>query len=172
MDELDPRLESRIAALRQPPRLRGVARTRLHALLHDAAVRRARCIELTPLSAAAAAVLIVLATSIVWIAALRTTAGPDFDDMLMPVQFVLHAEDAHSVSVLGDFNDWNASATPMERTRGGMWSAVVSLAPGPVTYSFLIDGTEWQADPAAPALRSDFGRPSSITLVSAAEVER
>lgn len=172
MDEMDARLGPRIAALRQPPRLPGDARTRLRARLQEAAAQRARSIVLSPLSAATAAVLIALATSTVWLTALRATAGSDSDDGLTAVQFVLHAEAAQSVNVVGDFNDWNASATPMERTRGGTWSAVVPLAPGPVTYSFLINGTEWRADPAATAMRSDFGRPSSITLVSAAEADQ
>jgi 1,4-alpha-glucan branching enzyme len=44
-------------------------------------------------------------------------------------QFVLIAPGAASVTVVGDFNDWSMSATPLERA-GGVWSVAVPLGPG------------------------------------------
>ncbi len=44
------------------------------------------------------------------------------------IRFVLPAEiEAEAASVVGDFNDWDASATPMKRKKDGRWAASVSL---------------------------------------------
>jgi len=42
----------------------------------------------------------------------------------------------------------------------------VPLAPGRYRYAFLVDGSRWLADPAAPRARDDeFGTPSSVVTV-------
>jgi hypothetical protein len=88
-----------------------------------------------------------------------------------PVQFVIVASDAATVSLVGDFNDWDPGAAPLERGEGGVWSVVLPLRSGQFTYSFLVNGEEWRADPAAPrAGGEDFGRPSSIVLVARREI--
>jgi cyclomaltodextrinase len=47
-----------------------------------------------------------------------------------------------------------------------VWTAVVPLAPGRYRYAFLLDGSHWVADPAAPAARDDeFGAASSVLTV-------
>jgi hypothetical protein len=83
------------------------------------------------------------------------------------IQFVVLAPQASSVALVGDFNDWDHTATPMTRAEGnGLWSVTVPLAPGQYRYSFLVDGTRWQTDPEAPrALGDDFGRPNSVVTV-------
>jgi 1,4-alpha-glucan branching enzyme len=65
------------------------------------------------------------------------------------VQFVLVAPDAKRVSVVGDFNDWNPATTPLEPA-GGVWSHEELLSAGRHDYAFVIDGTRWIPDPAAP----------------------
>lgn len=85
------------------------------------------------------------------------------------LQFVLVAPEAATVSLVGDFNDWDAARTPMRplRADGPVWSAVVPLAPGRYRYAFLVNGARWLADPAAPAASDDgFGAPSSVVTVS------
>ena len=84
-------------------------------------------------------------------------------------RFELVAPQAASVSLVGDFNDWDPHRTPMtargERT-AGTWTAVLPLAPGRYRYAFLVDGAEWRADPRAPAAQDDdFGTPSSVLTV-------
>jgi hypothetical protein len=82
------------------------------------------------------------------------------------LQFVLVAPQAASVSLVGDFNDWDPSRAPMQAARGGVWATVVSLAPGRYRYAFLVDGVEWRADPSAPPVRDEeFGSPSSVVTV-------
>ena len=80
-------------------------------------------------------------------------------------QFVLIAPQASSVSLVGDFNDWDPARSPMQ-TAHGVWATVVPLAPGRYRYAFLVNGVEWRADPGAPAARDDeFGTPSSVVTV-------
>jgi hypothetical protein len=85
------------------------------------------------------------------------------------LQFVLVAPQAATVSLVGDFNDWDAARTPMRplRADGSVWSAVVPLEPGRYHYAFLVNGSRWLADPAAPTASDDgFGTPSSVVTVS------
>ncbi len=80
-------------------------------------------------------------------------------------QFVLVAPQAASVSLVGDFNDWDPARSPMQ-TAHGVWATVVSLAPGRYRYAFLVNGVEWRADPGAPAAKDDeFDTPSSVVTV-------
>jgi hypothetical protein len=82
-------------------------------------------------------------------------------------QFVIVAPTAGSVSLVGDFNDWSATATPMQRVEGnGVWSITVPLNPGRYRYAFLVDGSTWLGDPTAPpALDDEFGRPGSVVTI-------
>lgn len=92
----------------------------------------------------------------------------DVASLSVPVQFVLDARDAAnatSLSVVGDFNDWDIAATPMT-LENGAWSVSLPVTPGRHVYAFVINGTRWLADPRAPrATDNDFGRPGSVVLV-------
>lgn len=83
------------------------------------------------------------------------------------VRFVVAAPGARSVTLVGDFNAWNTSATPLARDPvAGVWTVTVSLEPGTYQYAFVVDGTAWLADPsAALELRDEFGTPSSLVTV-------
>lgn len=82
------------------------------------------------------------------------------------VQFVLVAPTARHVYVVGDFNDWNEQATPLQRTvAGGPWTVQVPLPAGSHLYAFVVDG-RWMPDAAAPrAPGDDFGHPNSVMIV-------
>ena len=68
---------------------------------------------------------------------------------------------------MGDFNDWNPAATPLHRASDGVWSVTVPLRPGRYRYTFIVDGTRWRRDPAAPpALEDDFGAPTSVITIA------
>ena len=88
-------------------------------------------------------------------------------DAPRPVQFVVAADDAHEVSIVGDFNDWSLTATPLRRQGAeGVWTVIVPLAPGRHVYSFVIDGRRWVPDATAPrAPDSEFGGTNSVVLV-------
>lgn len=79
------------------------------------------------------------------------------------VRLVLLQPDAQSVSVAGDFNGWNPSQTPLERSDGGMWTATISLKPGRYQYMFVIDGKRWIVDPLASEEATDgFGSRNAV----------
>jgi 1,4-alpha-glucan branching enzyme len=70
------------------------------------------------------------------------------------------------VSVVGDFNDWNPTGTPLRRRGAGEWSLTLPLHPGRYRFSFLLDGRTWVSDPRLPSAPDpDFGAPTSILTV-------
>lgn len=109
---------------------------------------------LAPALAAAAALVLWLGRS--------GPAGEPSSPALVTVRFVLSAPDAHAVSVAGTFNQWNADATPLVRTEGGVWTATITLPAGEHQYAFVVDGARWVPDPAAPAVDDGFGRRNSV----------
>ena len=111
-----------------------------------------------PWLAAAAAVLVALVLWQPWSRGARAEPSDTF-------QFVLVAPQASSVSLVGDFNDWDPARAPM-RVAHGVWATAIRLTPGRYRYAFLVNGAEWRADPGAPTARDDeFGTPSSVVTV-------
>jgi 1,4-alpha-glucan branching enzyme len=81
-------------------------------------------------------------------------------------RFTLVAPGASVVTLVGDFNDWSAEATPMTDASGGLWTVTIPLGPGRYRYAFLVDGDVWTPDPEAPrAVDDDFGRPNSVLTI-------
>lgn len=50
------------------------------------------------------------------------------------------ADSAGRVSVVGDFNQWNAESHIMTRENGGLYAIEIALAPGTYRYKFVVDG--------------------------------
>lgn len=139
---------------------------------------RPRRLELSPftVAAAAAAVLLVVVTG-TWELARRDASVVSHQRALESsqapvrvVQFVFVAPGARSVALVGDFNGWDASATPMQRRAApGVWTVSLPLPVGRHQYAFLINDTDWAPDPTAPpAMADDFGTPSSVVTVALA----
>ena len=84
------------------------------------------------------------------------------------VRFMIAAPSAHDVALVGDFNGWNAAATPLSRdSAGNVWVVTMPLAAGTYQYAFVVDGHAWVADPSGViALEDEFGTPSSLLTVS------
>lgn len=121
-----------------------------------------RRIMLSPLQglALAAGLAALLLTSTWERASSRRTPAPD------RFQFLLVAPGVTSVALVGDFNDWDSTRTPMRAAQRDVWTAVVPLAPGRYRYAFLVNGSRWLADPTAPRAPDDeFGAPSSVVTV-------
>ncbi len=77
---------------------------------------------------------------------------------------------ANRVAIVGDFNGWDASATPMQAKRESKngratWSAQIALAPGRHVYAFVIDGQRWLVDPLAPQVQDTGFGPSNALMV-------
>ena len=83
------------------------------------------------------------------------------------VRFVYVAPQASQVYLVGDFNEWDATRTPLVRegAKGGVWTVTVPLSAGRHLYGFVVDGS-WNTDPNAPLSPDDgFGRANSVKLV-------
>lgn len=83
------------------------------------------------------------------------------------VEFVFVAPAARNVALVGDFNGWDVTATPMRRTDGrATWSVSVPLAAGRHVYAFVVDGNDWVTDPQAPLSPEQwFGQRNSVVVV-------
>ncbi|MFH0771045.1 MAG: isoamylase early set domain-containing protein [Candidatus Omnitrophota bacterium] len=60
--------------------------------------------------------------------------------------FKLIAPYANSVSVAGDFNNWDTSNHSMKKDWKNDWTLDIRLKPGRYEYKFYVDGA-WQNDP-------------------------
>lgn len=127
-------------------------------------LRRPRDFSITPLTAAT--VVAALASLALWLGTRTPSRATGVSTDTAVVQFLLVAPNAASVSLVGDFNDWDAETMPMRPVRsGGIWSVTILLAAGRHRYAFLVDGSRWLADPSAPRAPDDFGTPSSVVTV-------
>ena len=61
------------------------------------------------------------------------------------IQFVFPAPEAQTVSLVGDFNDWDIFADPMEKDKKGIWKVAINLKPGRYEYRFFVD-ENWEND--------------------------
>src|SRR5690242_6212669 len=62
--------------------------------------------------------------------------------------FIFHDDNAHSVSVAGDFNGWSQVAAPLKRNDSGLWATeIVVPGAGIFEYKFIINGRRWLEDP-------------------------
>jgi hypothetical protein len=80
------------------------------------------------------------------------------------VHFRLDAPQAKSVVLAGDFSNWSPEHR-MKRSTDGIWTIVVPLTPGVHEYSFIVDGSRWIPDPAAPPKADGFGGMNSRIAV-------
>ncbi len=54
---------------------------------------------------------------------------------------------AEKASVVGEFNDWDSSATPMKKLKSGAFTATVELETGKeYQFRYLLNGESWQND--------------------------
>ena len=83
------------------------------------------------------------------------------------VEFVFVAPSASRVALVGEFNGWDAKATPMRTVSGrGTWSVSVPLAEGRHVYAFVVDDSTWVPDPQAPLSPEQwFGERNSVVVV-------
>lgn len=141
-------------------------------------VVRPRVLRLSPLAGLAAAAGIAIAVlsldragaeraSPRLAATAPAAVAPAHVDTIQLVQFMLVAPNAQTVSVVGDFNDWDPTATPLrEASDAGVWTITVPLSAGRHQYVFMVNGNRWTPDPAAPlAVEDSFGMPNSVITV-------
>ncbi|MGC8743542.1 MAG: isoamylase early set domain-containing protein [Verrucomicrobiia bacterium] len=85
---------------------------------------------------------------------------------LRGVNFMCNAPQAKSVELVGDFNNWDPTAHPMQRRPDGCWFLQVELTHGHHQYMFRVDGV-LQLDPKAHGIaRNEKGERVSLIAVS------
>ena len=109
---------------------------------------------------AAAAAVLVLATSLATIALIQPRMGNQVE-----VHLVLEAPTARSVSVVGDWNAWDPGTHRLVDSDGdGKWEITIHVERGgEYRYQFIVDEENWISDPAAPLqIQDGFGGTNSI----------
>jgi 1,4-alpha-glucan branching enzyme len=82
------------------------------------------------------------------------------------VTLVYDKPDARSVTVAGDFSDWQPDRYPLAKDNEGLWSTTITLSPGRYEYRFVVDG-RWVNDPKCGERTSnDFGSQNCVLHVS------
>ena len=85
-------------------------------------------------------------------------------DTVVVARFALSDREAKSVALIGDFNRWDPSATPLGRGGNGIWTRTLRLPAGRYDYAFLVDGKHWVTDRMAPTSHDAFDVQSSVFI--------
>lgn len=82
---------------------------------------------------------------------------------LVPVVFTLNMPQAHSVQVIGSFNNWVPQPCELHKDNGSTrWILTLQLQPGRYEYAFVVDGTP-MPDPHAEFYQDDgFGNKNTV----------
>jgi len=77
------------------------------------------------------------------------------------------AAEAESVTVVGDFNNWDPIETPMNKLKSGEFTCLLELEAGKsYEFRYLVGGEEWYNDPEADGYAANkFGGENSIVAV-------
>jgi len=87
--------------------------------------------------------------------------------VIKEVKIFFYYPPAQSVTVTGDFNDWNAEGVPLKAAgKPGLWETELRLPPGVYSYNFIVDGELLVPDPNSSNQMPDgYGGTNSILLV-------
>lgn len=88
------------------------------------------------------------------------------------VTFTLpEAIQAERACLVGEFNDWDATATPMTRGEDGIYRATLDLEPGrEYQFRYLVDGEHWHNDWHADAyVPNGFGEDNGVVVTPGGE---
>ncbi len=131
---------------------------------------RKRAVALSPLGGLALAAGFAGIVALGTLAAVRAGVGAPPAavaearvDTVHLVRFIIRQPGAQQVSLVGDFNGWSRDAMPLQSSYdNSVWTLSVQLKPGRYEYAFVVDGERWVADPAANAVRDEFGGETSV----------
>jgi hypothetical protein len=76
------------------------------------------------------------------------------------VQFRLQAPDASDVRIAGSFTGWEPRHQ-LHQAEPGIWTITLPLPRGVHDYAFIVDGSQWVADPFAVQVNDGFGGTNS-----------
>jgi 1,4-alpha-glucan branching enzyme len=90
---------------------------------------------------------------------------PKATEKVRNTEFKLFEPQSQSVSIGGDFNQWNPFSHSMKMDDDGIWRISFALNPGQYEYRFFVDG-EWQNDPDCfSSVENPFGTLNSLKIV-------
>jgi 1,4-alpha-glucan branching enzyme len=73
--------------------------------------------------------------------------------------------DAKSVSVAGEFNEWQTHSHTLKKNEIGLWTTTLTLPPGHYQYRLVVDGA-WINDPnCADRTPNEFGGENCVLHV-------
>ena len=74
------------------------------------------------------------------------------------------AASAHTAYLVGDFNDWNETATPLKKLKGPRFKVTVELDLNrEYAFRYLVNGIDWHNDPEADRyVDNPFGGHNSV----------
>ncbi|MCB0832287.1 MAG: isoamylase early set domain-containing protein [Bacteroidetes bacterium] len=76
-------------------------------------------------------------------------------------------EDARQVAVLGEFNNWNADAHPLKKSKNGKWKGDAKIEPGRYEFIYRVNEEQWELDDACERVTNAFGSQNSVFTASA-----
>src|SRR5688572_25058245 len=76
-------------------------------------------------------------------------------------------DDVTQFCLVGDFNDWSITKTPLKLGADGLWSTAISLEEGrDYQFRYLANGIEWHNDWAADAYQpNEYGTDNSVVCL-------
>lgn len=135
-----------------------------------------RVFTLRPALAAAAAVVLVVLSSVLTMLINDGPAStpPGSAPGTILVRFELRLPQAERVALAGTFNGWSDSSIVFARAgEADQWTVTVALTPGRYQYLFVVDGERWVPDPKAHAqIEDEFGQMNSLLVVGPRGVVR
>jgi 1,4-alpha-glucan branching enzyme len=82
------------------------------------------------------------------------------------VNFICQAALAQTVSIVGDFNHWNAASHPLKKMPDGSWYLSMELKAGHHRYAFMVEGVLTLDPHGQGVTRNDKGERVSLVPVS------
>jgi len=81
--------------------------------------------------------------------------------------FLYHDDAAQTVSLVGDFNGWDAAVAPLARAQSGLWlTEIEAPKAGRYGYKFVVDGQRWLEDPNnGYKLADNYGGLNSVLVI-------
>lgn len=93
----------------------------------------------------------------------ETQTVADTEEMVW-VRFVYVNDNAESISIAGDFNNWEPDTLTKQQVNGqSVWTGFFSMPRGEHKYMFVVNGEKWVTDPLANMYQDDgFGNKNAI----------
>ena len=103
-----------------------------------------------------------------WALALAASWARADDAEMRAMTFILHAPQARSVEILGDFNQWQSGSTPLAGPdETGRWRVRLAFpaAVRRIEYIYWVDGAHRQVDPAQPIVSDGFSGENNVAVL-------